>query len=561
MAQTSSFELTSNIDKLITIYTDRYQGVHGNSVRDLVEKGCHATAYFRMTQVNQEVATEVKKNMFFSPHDSHYANDRVRKWQKDYDQKIPWWCGEENVMEDHLARLYNVRTALNKTGGCTFTESQKWSKSATARGTYLHEAMGKVFCKNACLDERAREEMVSIIPGRVYNPVCGLWGCTPDGFTVKDANSFIELYQELSKTDPEKEISPRLKDMITKKAGIPVYVHEIKTMQSTGVGITVQELNYLETVRDKKDDVVKFLTEKLKESKWYPVPKEDETDPPQKKRRKIVRKITPIVSSHLKGGLVFNRSTRSLPLKDVSEDIKAVEKQVFKHLSQEGDKISPHGINLLKNVGAGTIVVYNPFSASGDEVKFRLNFEKSPFVLGILSPALIQMMTQAATVRYMNQNAKYIYTCVMCRGGNGPARPAVQISFDVGFTKDLIDDYVSYAIQSFPCDTWRNARLVDPFHITATIDEVIAAESIPNNWFSEIFGEEMKQNKNQEVYSDDDEDDIFAPPTIKKRITHRPNSFFVPEIETSSDEEDNSSSIFLNRFCTTGKAHEMSDSE
>jgi hypothetical protein len=130
-----------------------------------------------------------------------------------------------------------------------------------------------------------------------------------------------------------------------------------------------------------------------------------------------------------------------------------------------------HGVDQMHRAGKCIITVYDPESSTFD-ILFQREYAKSPFVLGPCSKAYLQMLTQAATTFYMNRDMKYIYTCVIClTDSDGGVYPACQISFDVGFTEKLIQDYITRSMQLFPSPEWKaEYNLVKPIPIKVSVD-------------------------------------------------------------------------------------------
>jgi hypothetical protein len=74
-----------------------------------------------------------------------------------------------------------------------------------------------------------------------------------------------------------------------------------------------------------------------------------------------------------------------------------------------------------------------------------------------------------------------------------PVKLACQISFDVGFSPELIADYVERSMQCFACEDWQ--ILTTPCKITVSAEAVLDAEerkrngTYDSNWLDTVYGE------------------------------------------------------------------------
>jgi hypothetical protein len=71
-------------------------------------------------------------------------------------------------------------------------------------------------------------------------------------------------------------------------------------------------------------------------------------------------------------------------------------------------------------------------------------------------------------------------------------KPVCQVSFDVGFTQEIITDYIAHTLARFACDDWK--ELKTPCDVSVSADTVLNAEEGrrcgigDNNWLDEVCG-------------------------------------------------------------------------
>lgn len=406
----TTFEVTSRIRHILEVYAELYHGTEEDKVKTLAAEGKYALAYYKMTQANQQVSLALKPTTFFSPHENFFSAG-CDKWEMDANKKIPWWLMDKAAILKHVESNDDILKALNKEGGRRSNPSQAWSKYSFEKGIFLHEEMGPVILNNACLDEAIRRDFKTIIPGRMFNPNYGFFGCTADGITVKSALDFEELYQELMISDPSLPMSPRLKSLIEEGQGVPIYCHEIKTLHTVKISsdqvynLAQKDCHY----------VIQFLEKLFKEAKWT-------------------------------SSSIMNRNCNII-LKDAKMHKKRFKKPL-RIVSKEANNYWKNSV--LNSSGPGAVILYDPTDYSGKGILRRFEFKDFPFKIGPSSNAFCQIMTQAATVGFMNRSMKYIYTCVISFSSDGPVRPACQLSFDLALDPFFIEAYQRFCVEKIP---------------------------------------------------------------------------------------------------------------
>jgi hypothetical protein len=159
---------------------------------------------------------------------------------------------------------------------------------------------------------------------------------------------------------------------------------------------------------------------------------------------------------------VFQISNRIIPytypdqsilsVSGIAKDIVGVSHTALTYLTEAG--AAKYGLRQLHAAGKCAITVYDPYNDADDVVLFRREYDKSPFILGPCSDAYLQMLTQAATTYPLNSAIKYIYSCVISMDSRA-VKPVCQVSFDVGFTQDIITNYIAHSLARFACDDWQ----------------------------------------------------------------------------------------------------------
>jgi hypothetical protein len=281
----------SCLNTVFRVIIEYYQGVGKGELCELVEKNELAKAHYRLTQRNQLVAVGCKKPLFISPHINAGRNGNIH-WAKELATKIMWWRNPPiDELHNIMANTASINDTLTKLGGGTYTAAQKYTMNAAGQGTYLHEAKGRLFLRHACLDTRAATLMTQVVPGRLFNPCCGILGCTPDGITCADEKAFEDYYQTLCETYPQwgSPPPPNIQEMIDSTSGIPIYIHELKTIQkhfmTPQACLELKQLHndHVVTIVGECDPVVRFLTDFFVSAGWLHKKRTTKHGPPAKK--------------------------------------------------------------------------------------------------------------------------------------------------------------------------------------------------------------------------------------------------------------------------------------
>ncbi|UCX57084.1 ORF93 [Haliotid herpesvirus 1] len=217
----------------------------GNS--DLYKKLCTEDknmvgGYYMATLNNQNFAIHTKKPLFCEP--NHLHGTCTAKWRTSMEKKVPTHDPKISMLQ--LMKKINSNELMYE--ACTATTSgtanmkMKRSKFATEKGTYIHDMLGKQILERACLASPSYRAWIAaggkceqVLPGRVFSPSFYYMAGTPDGITVPSSDLFFECYSALSKLDPYKPIPEELAAKLD-NGGAPLFVHEIKTSQTTQNG-------------------------------------------------------------------------------------------------------------------------------------------------------------------------------------------------------------------------------------------------------------------------------------------------------------------------------------
>lgn len=482
MSVPTPFELSKRINGGFRAICSIYQGDDADNIKNLLSQNRESMAYYTMTKRDQNIANATKRPLFSEPNHTHY--EKQHNWLKSLQGKMKWWMADTTAeeMDLYTQDMPDLKAALCAGGGGTYSTEMKYSANAADRGTFLHEAYGELIIKNSVSMFPGYEDFTHVLPDRVYSNNMAMLGCTPDGYTVPNADRFEEYLEMAWKHDPSVAVTRELHDAA--RAGAPHFIHEIKTMQKTGGGSTgngamisrseitglYDDYLRLGASEEMKRKAVSFVAQRYVDGNWM-----DNGDLVRCGLKQMVTKCTDTnknrenmakMSSPYKGPKVIEstnernrpglfKTSYNVALSDSVDysEIESVSGDVVKHLCDHKviDLMDKNRVlrvaeyypakRVLDTVGKCKIIFYKHSAENNRcEQLFHLEFDKSPFTLVVNGGHFRQSTNQMASSLFLNSNAKHIFTTVMSYQGKA-VKMAVQISWDQGLNNKMIDDY------------------------------------------------------------------------------------------------------------------------